>query len=471
MAELQESCTYCQEEIHGVRVQCCVCVDFDICLQCFSTGAEIGSHKSDHAYRFIDHCSVSIFGGKSNWSGREELQLLDAIEEYGLGNWEDISKYIQTKTSEEVREEYTLRYLTGSIGKATWREVNDQRPDVQDLAKEDTGPLAPNVIARLPPLDITFEEARSLGYTPFRDDFEREYEYDISAEQLASSLELNMTEDSDVEIALKLAQVDMYVRRLRERCRRKRVIRDYQLVRKFFQSQRKEVTGPQSEPAHEQFNETFRPFSQFLTSGEWTRLVESLNKEQAIRHRISELLRYRSMGLTSQEEIVHYEQHVKFLQQLEQSQNKTGSSGVANNQQENFSESEERSEEPHFIERRSMLPICDAFDYYSNNNMDSSSGSVDAAVAEPVSLEQLPQGKNLSRSELKLCSSLHLEPALYRTLKALIIQDHILSNNKIVHRSGADRERVSNGGTSVASVKDVVSQYINAAGWIPSISE
>lgn len=467
MAELQETCTYCQEEIHGVRVQCCACLDFDICLQCFSTGAEIGSHKSDHAYRFIDHCTVSIFGGKSNWTGREQLQLLDAIEEYGLGNWDDISKYIETKTHEEVRDEYTLRYLTGSIGKATWREVNDQRPDVQDLVKEDTGPLAPNVIAKLPPLDITFEEARSLGYTPFRDDFEREYEYDISAEQLASSLELNMTEDSDVEIALKLAQVDMYVRRLRERCRRKRVIRDYQLVRKFFQSHKKEATISQPGRSLEQFNEILRPFSQFLTSGEWTRLVESLNKEQSIRNRIDELIRYRSMGLTSQEEIVHYEQHVKFIEQLEQSQNKTGSSGVVSNQPGNFSESEERrKEEPNFIERRFTLPNYDGFDCYSNNNMGSSSD-----LTVPISLVLLLQGKNLTQSELKFCSALHVEPNLYRTLKAMIIQDHILSN-KIMQRSTVDGDSVSNGETTTfTSVKDVVSHYINTAGWIPSISE
>lgn len=27
------NCTYCQEDINGVRVQCCVCPEFDICLQ------------------------------------------------------------------------------------------------------------------------------------------------------------------------------------------------------------------------------------------------------------------------------------------------------------------------------------------------------------------------------------------------------------------------------------------------------
>lgn len=64
----------------------------------------------------------------------------------------------------------------------------------------------------------------------------------MEAEQLVSSLQLTPSADSNVEIALKLAQVDMYIRRLRERCRRKRLVRDYQLVAKFFAQQRKDNT-------------------------------------------------------------------------------------------------------------------------------------------------------------------------------------------------------------------------------------
>lgn len=62
----------------------------------------------------------------------------------------------------------------------------------------------------------------------------------MSAEELVSSLQLNTAEDTEIETALKLAQVDMYIRRLRERYRRKRVVRDYQLVAKFFPNHRKD---------------------------------------------------------------------------------------------------------------------------------------------------------------------------------------------------------------------------------------
>lgn len=41
-----------------------------------------------------------------------------------------------------------------------------------------------------------------------------------------------------LDVALKLAQVDMYIEKLRERARRKRVCRDYQLVSQFFAARR-----------------------------------------------------------------------------------------------------------------------------------------------------------------------------------------------------------------------------------------
>ena len=46
-----------------------------------------------------DSGSLVIFPNESTWSAREEIRLLDAIEQYGFGNWQDISKHIESKTS------------------------------------------------------------------------------------------------------------------------------------------------------------------------------------------------------------------------------------------------------------------------------------------------------------------------------------------------------------------------------------
>lgn len=72
----------------------------------------------------------------------------------------------------EVKDEYISRYLEGNIGKATLAEVENNRPVIKEDVPDDTGPLAPSVIARLPPLDASPEEARQLNYMFFRDDYE-----------------------------------------------------------------------------------------------------------------------------------------------------------------------------------------------------------------------------------------------------------------------------------------------------------
>ncbi|EFA06279.1 transcriptional adapter 2B [Tribolium castaneum] len=449
MADLfaKVSCTYCEEEITGIRVQCCVCQDFDICLQCFSTGAEIGTHKNDHAYKFVEHWSVSIFGGKGNWTGGEELQLLDAVELYGFGNWELVSQHVETRTPEEVRDEYISRYLDGNIGKATWAESRDRQPMLIDHVPEDNGPLSPAVIARLPPLDITLEEAQLLGYKPHRDDFEREY--DMPAEQLVSTLQLDTAEDTEVEVALKLSMVDMYTRRLRERAKRKRIVRDYQLVAKFFSNQRKDSNKRPLTKEQRELRENMKVFSQFLTSNEHEQLINNLEREKELRHRLSELYRYRSLGLTTQEEVIHQEQHMAYQKQQQMKQSKSGSSGYQISVPEVQSKNGKSEENQNLSEKKFT---------WSEEQNNSNSDNV-----RPPSPNALPLGSLLSQHEIQLCKTLNLQPVQYTTLKSLIIQENLLSPNR--HRT-VEIDKNS----SEVSVKDVVTQYLSHSGWLPGVS-
>uniref|UniRef100_A0A182SUL2 SWIRM domain-containing protein n=1 Tax=Anopheles maculatus TaxID=74869 RepID=A0A182SUL2_9DIPT len=157
-------------------------------------------------------------------------------------------------------------------------------------------------------MDCTAEEAAALGYMPNRDDFEREY--DPTAEQLVSTLSLQ-PDDEDVDMLLKLAQVDIYTRRLRERARRKRVVRDYQLIANFFRGNMKRARQTRDQ---REFRERLRTYSQFYTSLEFERLISSLERERALRIRLSELNRYRWNGIQRVDECVHFEQHVAAAQ-------------------------------------------------------------------------------------------------------------------------------------------------------------
>lgn len=47
-------CNYCNKDISGkIRIKCTKCPDFDLCVECFSVGAEVTSHKSNHPYRVM----------------------------------------------------------------------------------------------------------------------------------------------------------------------------------------------------------------------------------------------------------------------------------------------------------------------------------------------------------------------------------------------------------------------------------
>ncbi|XP_023179717.1 transcriptional adapter 2B isoform X2 [Drosophila hydei] len=301
------NCTNCQDDIQGIRVHCAECENFDLCLQCFATGAEIGAHQNSHAYQFMDTGTaiLSVFRGKGAWTAREEIRLLDAIEQYGFGNWEDISKHIETKSAEDAKEEYVNKFVNGTIGKATWTPAQLQRPILIDHTEDDTGPLGANALARLPPLEISNEEALQLGYMPNRDSFEREY--DPTAEQLISNIVFS-SEDVEVDVMLKLAHVDIYTRRLRERARRKRMVRDYQLVSNFFRN-RNYALHPGLSKEQKEFRDRFRVFAQFYSCNEYERLLGSLEREKELRIRQSELYRYRYNGITKIDDCRHFEQH------------------------------------------------------------------------------------------------------------------------------------------------------------------
>lgn len=64
-------------------------------------------------------------------------------------------------------------------------------------------------------------------------------------------------------------------------------------------------------------------FSQFMTAGEHERLIASIERERELRYRLSELCRYRSLGLSTQEDVIHHEQHAAFHRQKQQRQSKT----------------------------------------------------------------------------------------------------------------------------------------------------
>ena len=53
------TCNYCGRVVPNIRIKCAVCVDFDLCIECFSVGVELGEHQSFHAYSLLGVCALA----------------------------------------------------------------------------------------------------------------------------------------------------------------------------------------------------------------------------------------------------------------------------------------------------------------------------------------------------------------------------------------------------------------------------
>ncbi|KAK6133189.1 hypothetical protein DH2020_033079 [Rehmannia glutinosa] len=103
-------CNYCNKDITGrSRIKCVVCSDFDLCIECFSVGAEVDSHKSGHPYRVMDNLSFPLLC--PDWTADEETLLLEGLEMYGMENWAEVAEHVATKTKEVCIEHYRKFYL------------------------------------------------------------------------------------------------------------------------------------------------------------------------------------------------------------------------------------------------------------------------------------------------------------------------------------------------------------------------
>lgn len=90
MADLgKKYCVNCLADVTNLRLRCTDCPDIELCPECFSAGAEIGNHRRWHGYQLFDGGRFSLWGpeAEGGWTSREEQSLLDAIEQYGFGNW------------------------------------------------------------------------------------------------------------------------------------------------------------------------------------------------------------------------------------------------------------------------------------------------------------------------------------------------------------------------------------------------
>merc|ERR1719295_675884 len=126
MAAFAYWCDYCRVPFgKDVHIQCAECRDIRLCVTCFSHGKEVPPHRRSHDYFVIEYMDSAIYDD-AEWSGHEDILLLDAIEKFGLGNWTKIAAHINSnKTARDVETHYLSVYCAAEDDDDNENEIDD----------------------------------------------------------------------------------------------------------------------------------------------------------------------------------------------------------------------------------------------------------------------------------------------------------------------------------------------------------
>ena len=285
-------CNYCQRDLSKIiRARCAVCADYDSCLDCFSVGAALKPHEPTHAYRLIRYTLDPVY--QINWSADEEERLLEGLETYGIGNWEDVAeRNIKSKSAAETEVHYQKTYLQSPNAPLPDSMTISPATPIPKSVAEDVDPKALRVMHKHQQEDIA-------GYMPKRQDFV--YEFDNDAEELLGDMEI-FVDDSATDRDLKLQVLEIYNKKLDERARRKDFVLQRNLI-DFKSYQAREKKRPKEE---RDLREKFRVFSRFVSQPEMDRLVQGLLADRRLRDQILSHKKARANGVTNPADAEQY---------------------------------------------------------------------------------------------------------------------------------------------------------------------
>lgn len=428
-----------------VLIQCTVCSpQLILCPDCFALNCDIGQHQGDHPYKVIDNGGFTVLG-KGSWTAREYLHLLDSVEQYGCGNWEDVSLKIKKlegtsvkRSPEEVQNEFCQRFIDSTLGQRTWNE--ELRGQARDHTQGQNGLPAASTQDPETPNQISLHESIMLGYMPKRDDFEAEF--DNHGESLVSQLNDPTPEEDELDLSLKVAHIEMYKNKLRERERRKKVSREHQLISQFFKENpvinERKVSFSKKKKDKNDLLERLKIVSEFQAADEHKAFMRTIAKEREIKQRIKELQRFRKNGIVKLKDSHDFE-----IQRLRRIRRKKE------------------------LNKRADLdcdsPISIKSEDLSNGAspmmFNQSAHSPKPLEEKPISIIGLPGFELLSANERRLCTNLKLTPAHYISYKTCLLTHHLQKKKgqtpKPLNPAGLDKNN-----------RKIIFQFLMRAGWI-----
>ncbi|KAI4500369.1 hypothetical protein M0802_004331 [Mischocyttarus mexicanus] len=391
------TCYACKSNLREPYVRCAICKNVDLCPSCFSNGREIGDHKNDHDYAITKNEFELING--SDWTAKQELELLNVVQECGFGNWIDVSKRIEGKSMEECKAHYLEHYID-----------NQSLPGLPKIKETEGSLFASEPIPYLFKLQDLEEPPRFAsdtlncrmlaGYNPARSDFE--VNFDNHAEQLVSELNYDEFDSDDARIkelgrSLQVAIVQAYNNRLKERKRRRKIIRNHGLIsirRTISSLQKYEFTITRG------IAERLLIFMQLTGGMDFDYLMEGLHRSGELKNYIRRLFDFRSNGIKYLFSASTYQKLLKL-------------------RQENEKERKQYLSNPEYS-WKNILPdtgiMC--------SNLSVTQNTSQRRAAPPLVINGLPGYERLTKEERLLCSVTRIIPTSYLDYKHILITEN-----------------------------------------------
>ncbi|PKA58661.1 Transcriptional adapter ADA2 [Apostasia shenzhenica] len=477
-------CNYCNKDISGkIRIKCTKCPDFDLCVECFSVGAEVTPHKSNHPYRVMDNLSFPLIC--QDWNADEEILLLEGIEMYGLGNWAEVAEHVGTKNKEQCINHYMALYMNSpsyplpdmsrvngknrkellamakaqgisNLGNVTPKEdspFSPSRVKIEDLSAEALGGRSPSgtfkKVSNLGQLkggsDETKRENLSLpedvngdrtigikkpkyskdevpSMTELSGYNPKRREFDPEYDNDAEKLLAEMEfKDTDTETdrELKLRNSCLW-RDFADRLDERKRRKDFILERNLL------YPHPMEKDLSDEDREVyqrFKVFMRFLPQEEFETLVKSVLEERKMRRRIQELQECRAAGCrTLADAKMYIEQKRKELEANAKKTNET--SPVVNNgkvlQKANRTLSREKIETDGTVE--SLKVRVGASIDSAGKDLSLATGQASLKLFEEWDIRGLPGTEFLSESEYQLCCDNRLLPNHFLKMQEALVQ-------------------------------------------------
>lgn len=409
-------------------------------MDCFSVGAALSPHKPEHSYRLIEVVHTPIF--QIGWSADEEDKLLEGLELYGVGNWEQVAKLVGSKSPFETEQHFTKVFLQSANAPLPdpGKMVPVEKPGAADKG-DDVDPKMLRVMHM-------HQQEDAAGWMEKRQDFV--YEWDNEAEDIIGDMEV-ADDDSKSDKDLKAQVLKIYAEKLNERSRRKEFVLERGLTN-FKAYQAAEKKRPKEE---RELREKLRVFMCYVPQPDMDKFISGILEERQLRAKIELYQEGRALGARTIEDCNRLTANAKSKGKSSVTPELPavmgGSGSVQRRQRRANGEG-------------SIADSVGSGAHNGNGVVPSSTGdSKDKkSVANgDMDAEVMPGAELLSRTEVSLCGTLKISAHQYMIIKDVMVRES--SRNGCLRKKDA-KAIVRLDPTKVFKIYD----YLLACGWIKS---